>query len=461
MEPMGAEGLPFAALVAARRRQLGLSGRMTARRMRAAAAAEHEGCSAAKQTISDYEHGRHLPNPDGLRWLAAALELPVSDLITAAEAQRMNRRELLRNATVIGGAFLVPDAAPRQQAAERSLLTRLGHESARFGQHIESSNVGPATLEDLEQDIDRIASDYLTQPALPLIDELAYLRNRVFELLDGHQHLDQSRGLYLLGGKLCGLLASASSDRFGRYDAAAKHARTAWLCAGEAGDNELKAWVCSVRSTIDFWLGRYQKAADRALEGRAYVRGGIELVRLASLEARARARLGDAGGVNEAVHLADRARDAIDDEDEQRHVGIFAFPEANQIRCAGSALLWLGDPDSLEAAGTHLERSLRLFEAGTLQQSYAHIAVTRVDLAIVHLKRGRLDAAANTLRPVLALPADHRLNGVVRRCGELRRLLTAPRYKNLPLAQELLQAIEEFRRSNVIRQAAGAIAAAG
>jgi hypothetical protein len=288
---------------------------------------------------------------------------------------------------------------------------------------MEAAEVGSVTPEQLERQVERLARDFLTQSAVPVVAELGYLRDQTFGLLEGHRYPHQWADLNVIAAKLCGLLATASSDRFGCYDAAAHHLRTAWLCADKAGHSELKAWVLGIRSTVDFWLGNYQQAADRASEGHQYVSRGTELVRLGSLEARARGSLGDRNGVQEAVQLAASARETLDDADEARHIGIFAFPIANQVRCAGNAHMWLSDPRSIETARHELEEALRLFEAGIPHQSYAHIAVTRVDLTIVDLRLGQLDTAAATMQPVLELPTDRRLAGVVRRSGELRRQL--------------------------------------
>ena len=227
-------------------------------------------------------------------------------------------------------------------------------------------------LDQLDQRVRRLARDYLTKPVVPLVAELAALRNRLFGLLGERQALSHARGLYVLACRVCGLLACASSDRFGAYRAAAQQAETAWLCAKEAGYGELKAWVRSIQSTIDFWRGRYQEAAERARAGQAYAREGLELVRLASLEARACGRLGDARGVQGAVALATAARDGASGQDEGRHAGAFGFSVANQVRCAGSARLWLGDPRAVAQAREELDQALRLFDADPEGRSYAH-----------------------------------------------------------------------------------------
>ncbi|MFC5107531.1 hypothetical protein [Kibdelosporangium philippinense] len=55
------------------------------------------------------------------------------------------------------------------------------------------------------------------------------------------------------------------------------------------------------------------------------------------------------------------------------------------------------------------------FEADALPEepSYAHTAVTRLDLTLAHLQQGDFDGAREALSPVLELPPSRRLAGVV------------------------------------------------
>src|SRR6266508_1833293 len=187
----------------------------------------------------------------------------------------MLRRQFLQLlAATGGGALLSPNGVPERRLAGQTWITALAQESAQFGHRMEATDVGSITPEQLEQEVERLARDFLTQPAAPVVAELGYLRDQTFSLLEGHQYPHQWADLNIIAAKLCGLLATASSDRFGCYDAAAKHLRTAWLCADRAGHSELKAWVLGIRSTVDFWLGNYQQAADRASQGRQYVSRG-------------------------------------------------------------------------------------------------------------------------------------------------------------------------------------------
>src|SRR5437660_874073 len=87
------EHLPLAQLVSEARQRQGLSLNGVARRMHAAAQQEGIHCGVTRQTILGYQRGR-IPHPDALRWLAAAVALPLDEVIAAARRQRRYRLEL-------------------------------------------------------------------------------------------------------------------------------------------------------------------------------------------------------------------------------------------------------------------------------------------------------------------------------------------------------------------------------
>jgi transcriptional regulator with XRE-family HTH domain len=122
--PERPDRLPLAELVAERRGRLSLSLAAVAKRMGTAADQEGSYSGASRQTIHQIEQGR-IPHPDALRWLAVALELPVEQVVVAARAQRMNRRQLLGGVVALGAGVLVPTArAPLAQAGEVTAYLR-------------------------------------------------------------------------------------------------------------------------------------------------------------------------------------------------------------------------------------------------------------------------------------------------------------------------------------------------
>jgi hypothetical protein len=403
----------------------------------------------------------HLIDFDDLEQMSAGDRQLILELSTSASTTRPDAL-----AAAASQAELVRDVPPPIVSAEplvktrhdgailfseKAFLMNTARESAAFAHRAGQTNVGPTDLDQLDADLDRIARNYLTAPLIPLLGDMRELRNTTFALLEGRQYPEQGRHLYRLAGQACGLLASASSD-LGRYDEADTHARTAWLCAELAGHNKLRGWVLATRSIIAFWDGRGYKAVEHATHGAEYV-GGLELVRLRSLEARARARLGDEAGTRAAIHAAGEARDGVNDEHE--YSGMFAFPIANQERCAGNAYLWLRLHDESVQS---LERALAAFEADALPEepSYAHTAVTRLDLTLAHLQHGNFDGARESLGPVLELPPSRRLAGVVRRTERLQRLLAGHAFRTVGAARALSEQLEGFSAGASLRQLPGA-----
>jgi hypothetical protein len=199
---------------------------------------------------------------------------------------------------------------------EAEVIMSAARESAHFTQYAGRTNVGPHTLDQLDADLRNLIKAYPGRPVFPTFLELVDLRNRAFELLEGQQYPKQGRDLYLIAGVTCGVLANASFD-LGHMDAAATQARTAYLCAELAGSDWLRTWVRGMQSLIAYWCDHFEEAISLASSVRETVCGqGSAAVRLASIEARAHARVGNAEGVETALAAAANARETADHPDE-------------------------------------------------------------------------------------------------------------------------------------------------
>ncbi len=316
-------------------------------------------------------------------------------------------------------------------------------ESARFGQFAEQSNVGPHTLEQFRADLARIVTTYTNRPVYPQFVELRALRNRAFELLEGRQYPEQSRELYLVTGALCGVLANASFH-LGWFPAAETQARTAFLCAELAGNNALRAWVRGTQSLVAYWDDRPRDAVQLAVDGWRYVpETGTTRVRLASLEARAHARMRDQRATENALGRAEQARDeghGVDDPG-----GLLAFPLAKQSYYAADCRLLLGGQDSYTNAERDAAHAIELYEADLPEQRrLGELCQTRLDLAAARLGRDDLDGAAEQLQDVLAIAAQRPIEPVSRRLQQVGRVLQRPRYQTNALALDLHDQIRAF-----------------
>jgi len=340
------------------------------------------------------------------------------------------------------------DSEVAENVVRRREVMMAAAESARFGQFAEQSNVGPHTLEQFRADLVRIAMTYPNRPVYPLFVELRALRNRAFELLEGRQYPTQSRELYLMAGALCGVLANASFD-LGWLAAAETQARTAFLCAELAGSNGLRAWVRGTQSLVAYWDERPRAAVELAADGWRYVpETGTARVRLASIEARAHARLRDQSATENVLARAQQARDEVRAPDDPG--GVFAFPLAKQSYCAATARLWLGGQGSYADAERDAAHAIELYEADPPEQRrLGEICLARLDLAAARLGRDDLDGAGEQLQDVLAIAAQRRIESVARRLNQVGRALQRPRYQTSALAVDLYDQIRDFSRASV------------
>ncbi len=335
---------------------------------------------------------------------------------------------------------------PVQDLALQREVTMAAAESARFGQFAEQSNVGPHTLEQFRADLARIVTTYPNRPVYPIFVELRALRNRAFELLEGRQYPEQSRELYLVAGVLCGVLANASFD-LGWLPAAETQARTAFLCAELAGNNALRAWVRGMQSLVAYWDERPRAAVELAADGWRYVpETGTARVRLASIEARAHARLRDQRATENALARVEQARNEVRGPDDPG--GMLAFPLAKQSFYTATARLWLGDQHSYTDAERAAAHAVELYEADPPEQRrLGELCLARLDLAASRLGRDDLDGATEQLQGVLAIAAQRRTEPVTRRLHQVGRALQRPRYQTSALALDLHDQIRGFIRA--------------
>ena len=363
------------------------------------------------------------PLPDS-PLIAVALDPAAPD---AASAARRYRRDRLLT------------GAPVSRPSDEEVIMDAAGQSAEFGEWAEATNIGSTTLEQLDEDVRRLARDYLNKPPLPLMLATVRVRNRVFTLLEGRQHPNQTRHLYLIAGRLCGLLAWMASD-VGRHSEADTQARTGWLCAELADADGLRAWIRATQSKVAYWDGRVRESARLADDGLRMAAPDSARVLLASLGARAWARLGNTDDAHAALARAEEEREHAG-EDEVG--GLYGFSEAQQSYVAGTTYLWLQEPErALQAA----DRAVWLYEAGNpADRFYGAEMLALIDAATAHLQSDELDGAVEKLQPVLTLPQDQRLETFTLRLGEMRDTLRRSRRAISRPAVDLQRQIEDFR----------------
>lgn len=343
------------------------------------------------------------------------------------------------------GRWAAHSAGPGEEthAAMGREIVMAAAESARFGQFAKQSNVGPHTLEQFRTDASRIVATYPNRPVYPIFVELRELRSRVFELLEGRQHPDQTRELYLVASVLCGVLANASFD-LGWLSAAETQARTAFLCAELADNNSLRAWIRGTQSLICYWDDRPADSVTLARDGWDYrPEAGTARVRLAAIEARAHGRLRDPRATEDALRRAEQAREEVTAADDPG--GMLAFPVAKQTLYAATARLWLGDHDNLVRAEQQAAESVELYQQDPPEQRrIGELSLARLDLAVARLGQQNLEGTAEQVQEVLTLANRRRTDSVVRRLRQLAGALGRPRFQSAVVAANLRDQIVHF-----------------
>ncbi|MEZ0088974.1 DNA-binding XRE family transcriptional regulator [Streptacidiphilus sp. EB129] len=401
-----------------------------------------EALQVDRTTVGRWESGRGTPQPWMRPKLAHALKCSVERLANLLAAPPAT---LGTDSLSIGGRAEAPPARAERRADPDNDITAAvaadSAESALFLHFASASNVDDTLLEQIDADIARLATDFVSKPLSELFREIGALRRGVFELLQGRQHPYQACHLYLQAGRLCGLATHVALD-LGQYTAAATHSRTAWRCAESAGHNGLRAWIRSVQSLIAYWQQDHRQAAELARSGQLYADGGTIAARLFSLEARAAAAFGDSANALRAVSAAAAAQSAaacvVD------LPGVFTFPEAKQWTYAGTTLLALGSRAHVNRAIEVSSKAIALYESAPQQeQSSGDLLAARLDLSNAHLAHGDLDAVQANLSIVLDAAPGRRTASISTRLQALSSRLAQPAYAGSPLVLSLRENVRE------------------
>ncbi len=318
-------------------------------------------------------------------------------------------------------------------------------ESARLARRLTGATIHPVAVDEIHAQVRWLARRYVSQPLVELLDEIRQLRAQVFRHLDGDHQLGQYRELYLLAGRLTGLLTHAALD-CGDYASADIHARTAWLCAEYADHHNTRAWVRSLQSLIAYWDGRPRQSLGSARDGLRFVSGDANEVRLRSLEARACAALHDPDGALNALAAAESCGERPDDADGVG--GVFTFPAGKRAAYAGTTLLAVGGREHAQRAVIESTRALTAYAAlAPGDQSTGDVLAARMDLVRVHVTQRHLDAAHVHFMHVTAVPEHRRTASVVRRVRVFTHEFAQTSDAASPLGRQMLGAGRSFRLS--------------
>ncbi|RSN18757.1 hypothetical protein DMH25_00420 [Streptomyces sp. WAC 01325] len=323
------------------------------------------------------------------------------------------------------------------------LAAQAAVQSLRYADEIMKTNVSDIELEALESTLTRIAGEYVHAPLHRIFADLVMTRDHLFTLLNGRQPQGQSRELLLLAGTSCLLLAHASQN-LGDEDAAIAQLQAAWTFAEQADHNDLRAWVKGTAALIAEWSARRQTALDYTRQASQLAPSGETRIRIAAIEARAAARIGDRTTALAALDDLQRAREQRGAADAlTRFGGLLTFPEAKQQYYMGGTFALLGEHHRAEQ---HAAAAIELYENGPQEhRSYGDEALARLDVVTARIAAGELEGAGEQLAPILELPADRRIRQLGDAMQGVTRLLEEPRLARSQLARELADATRGYQ----------------
>ncbi|MGH3835330.1 MAG: helix-turn-helix domain-containing protein [Pseudonocardiaceae bacterium] len=318
----------------------------------------------AKRTVGNAERGAHPPSLALRRALDQALE-------KASDAQRDRFLAALPADHDDGAAPVIHATSPTLESVELLRQT-------------EASDLGPGTLEQLEELVEQLGMEYFAVPPATFRETVLSWRRYVARLLDGKLTLRQRRNLYAVAGWLSGLVAEAS---LAVGDHAEPHCTTALSLAQEVGDARLAGWVRGTQAQIALYAGDPREAVLFAQASRQVAPiGSAALVRACALEARTHARRGD---LAEAECTLSRAEKALDVRSEPETGSFFSFDAPYLPYYAGTAYVWLGET---ARARVWASQAVELCDADPVPWPVARTSA-RVDLAVALSQAGELDGA--------------------------------------------------------------------
>jgi tetratricopeptide (TPR) repeat protein len=338
---------------------------------------------------------------------------------------------------------------PDSSAVEREVLMT-AYESSDHAEEHEQPGIGDVTFERLRADVARLARMFDTGEPLTAFLEMRQVRDRIYRLLDRRLWPREQTDLYFLLGCLNGLLG-ATAECLGYPDAAEELIRAGWAYANAIDHQPLRGQLRQELSVVMYGRGRFEESRDLAVSGLTYLSAGPEGANLHLKHAQAAARLGDADSARQAVHDAHEARGRDYHDDLLEIGGEYVISEATHYGLAGAVLTTITGAEREAAAD--LERAIGLYDEGPRQGEehwFAGKPLASINLSLVRLRSGALDAAEAALEPALSLPAAQRIAHVTMRLAAVRKELAAPIFRGSSRARALGERIEEFGRETIV-----------
>lgn len=410
--------------------------------------------------VRRWEFNRHGPTERYVLYYCTAFSISVEEFGTAlppppppppkpkteAQAPARSRRLPAAPADPNLAASIAAGSELDRLTLERE-ITIAAHDASDRAERYHST--AAAIFEQLRADLTRLARLCDTAEPRAVFVELRRVRDRIDRLLERQLWPRAQSSMHVLLACINGLMG-ITVLRLGCPDAAGELIRTGWAYADALHHNPLRASLRAQLSCVMYWTGSFTESRDLAADGLRYVSKGQHAARLHLCHARATARTGDTDAACRAIEDAHDAHDHDDGDDLLDIGGAYGLSWATHHWYAGAALADIGD--ARREATTELERAIDLYDKGPGEREqhwFPGKPLACIDLAVVRLRSGALDAAATALDPALSLPLAQRITQVTTRLAAVRDELAAPIYSRSSQTRDMAEQIEEFGREAI------------
>ncbi|GAA1566554.1 hypothetical protein GCM10009789_20060 [Kribbella sancticallisti] len=316
--------------------------------------------AVTRNEISRWESGRRRPRRYWLEWIAVVFGMSLFDF-----------EDLARLAT------------PSVDANEA--------EAIELRQRVAASDVGRATLEQLELAVDELAISYPTASPDMLLLRVRRHLGYVNQLLDVRKTLAEHRRLVVTGSWLSLLAATCSID-LAQRPAAAARLRTAAQLAEHGEHRELSTWCLETEAWQAVTDGDYRRAIKLSQGAQAVApHGSSAFIQATAQEGRAHARLGHTRETLQVLSRVEHLVAPLKVPDRPEHH--YRYDPGKSNAYVATTLSWLGDPGAESIA----RQVLRELEAPAYGQPRPRRAATaRLDLSLALLAGSKPDEAIAT-----------------------------------------------------------------
>jgi hypothetical protein len=367
------------------------------------------------------------PNPATCRALQYAYGRSIEELLTP----------------YVPGDLVVVGSKPIELTPQTSeVLTVAADRARRFLASLQTTS--DESLELVHEDVRDLVRSYPTRPLPEVLGHMVSLQEAVFTLLERPQRPAHARELYFMSAVVGGLLAKASHDLADPHAALAQ-SRTAWLCAEQADHDGARAWICGLQALIAYWARRPHDSVRYAQRGAEFAQRArnSSMVWLAASEGRAWGLLGRAEQTRAAIERAENAWSNVQPDAMDEMGGLATFSRSRQLYFAADALAWI--PEEAATAEHYSQDAVAAYrDPADPDWAFGDAAGSRADLAIARIHRGEIEGATEIVTPVLDLPTEQRINGIVHSVNRVHRALDGT---SSAAGTELQQRIEDYTRT--------------